>query len=351
MSFRLLTLITLLLFCSISVFAQNYVIKPGDEITRLSGKDILPNEKKGAYYNEFWNYHFALDNGAEIYLNYSINHFGGMRDAVSVARMSLLNWEGENYKAAREYDLEKLIFEEDSYKMNLNPERGIWFEGKLPESHKIHYRTNKNGIHFDINLDFESIEKGFTWGDGIFFLGDSDKVGMFTHIPGAKISGFVALDFDTVRVTGTAFMAQTYQTNVSRRLFSESFRFSKKIGDKNIGGYFLIPKEAVNEVVGYAFESRNGKIILKKPISLVSEATDTFMGERISSRIKVCYEEHPCDIIEVVEMNEKIAMLDELRGLKKTFAKRFLGGDIIELRGKAILNSDTEVFYNLTVLD
>lgn len=333
------------------VLAQNFVTKPDNEITRLSGKDILPNEKKGAYYNEFWNYHIALDNGAEIYLNYSINHFGGMRDAVSAARMSLLNWEGKNYKAAREYDLEKFIFEEDSYKMNLNPERGIWFEGKLPESHKIHFRTNKNGVLFDINLDFESIAEGFKWGNGTFLLGENDEVGMLTHIPGSKITGFIALDFDTVRVTGTAYMSQLFHTNVGTRLFSESFRFSKKIGEKNIGGYFLIPKDASDEVVGYAFEEKNGKLILKNPVSLETEKTDSFMGEKISSRIKICYEEHPCDILEVVEMNEKIAMLDELRGLKKTFAKRFLGGDIIELRGKAKLNSDTEVFYNLTVLD
>jgi hypothetical protein len=348
---RLIAISTILsLLISGTSLAQDFVTKPEGDVVRISSEEIRKHEKQGAYYNEFWNYHISLDNGAQIYLNYSMSHFGGFRGAVSGARMSILNWEGKDYKAAREYDIEKLIFEEDSFKMNLNPERGIWFEGKLPDHHKVHFKTDKNGTHFDINIDFKEILPGFTWGDGLFNLGEHDEMGMYTHIPGAKVDGFIALDFDTVKVTGTAFMDHIYQTNVGTRLFEKSFRYVRADEKSYIAGDFLIPKDAEDEVAGYAFEVKDGLVSLKKPSSITTLRKGKFLGEEVSSVIEICFENEECDTIEVVDMQEKIAMLDELGGIKKMLAKRFLGGDIIELRGSALLNKK-KVFYNLTVLD
>tara|TARA_R110002126_G_scaffold19675_3_gene73833 strand:+ start:6729 stop:7784 length:1056 start_codon:yes stop_codon:yes gene_type:complete len=331
--------------------SQDYLTKPKGCIRNLEPEEIKQHEKSGGYYNEFWNYHIALDNGSEIYLNYSISHFGGVRDAVTGARLSLLNWYGKNYKAAREYDLDKLVFDEETYRFFLNPERGIWYEGKLPDRHKVHYKTNKNGIQFDINLDFKDIEPGFTWGSGLFKMGENDLAGMYTQIPSSKIEGFIALDYDTVYVSGTATMTQIHQTNVGTRLFEKSFRYIKRTNNGYLGGYFLIPKDSKTEIVGYAYEKKNGSVILKKPISIKYLETKKYKEEKISSRIEICYINTACDIIEVTAISEKITMLDELGGLKKIFAKRFLGGDIIELRGSAMLNKNQPVYYSLTILD
>ena len=346
-----LTFAFIILIPSQLLISQSYVTKPDGDLTYLNPEDIKQHEKQGGYYNEFWNYHIALDNGAEIYLNYSISHFGGLKGAVTAARMSLLNWEGKNYKAAREYDLEKLIFLEDNYRFFLNPDRGIWYEGKLPDEHKVHYRTNKNGTHFDINLDFINIEKGFTWGNGLFEMGNNDLAGMYNQIPSSEIEGFIALDYDTVRVTGTASMIQLHQTNVGTRLFEKSFRFNKATYDGYTGGYFLIPKDAEDEIVGYAFEKDGDSVKIKKPVSIETKKTEKYLGQKISSEIEICYEKAPCDYIVITHMAEKITLLDELGGLKKIIAKRFLGGDIIELRGSAILNQKMPVYYSLTVLD
>ncbi|MEQ9310357.1 MAG: hypothetical protein RLN90_12960 [Balneolaceae bacterium] len=340
----------LFVFTSYS-FSQEYPIYPTGDIKSLSASDIKEHEKKGGFYNEFWNYHIALENGSEIYLTYSINHFGGLRNAVSGARMSLLNWNGKNYSAAREYDLEKLVFEEEPYRFMLNTERGIWFEGKLPDEHKVHFRTNKNGTHFDINLDFIDAMDGFTWGDGIFDLDENNELALFTHIPFSKISGFIALDYDTVEIKGIGFMNHTYQTNVGTRLFEKSFKYIHSENGNYAAGYFLIPKDNESKVVGYAFEGTGNEITLKKPISVQVQSTDTFLGEKISERIKICYESSPCEILEIETMYEKIAMLEELGGIKKMLAKRFLGGDIIELRGSAKRNGNENVFYSLTKLD
>lgn len=333
------------------LISQDYLKKPVGDVNYLSLDELRQHEKSGGYYNEFWNYHIELDNGAEIYLNYSISHYGGIRDATTGARLSLLNWKGKDYKAAREYDLNKLVFDENTYKFFLNPERGIWFEGKLPDSHKVHYKTNKNGTHFDINIDFTDIEKSFTWGDGQFELGDSDLAGMYVQVPAAKVKGYIALDYDTVYVSGNATMTQLHQTNIGTRLFDKSFRFSQ-IDDNNYsGGYFLIPKDAGDEVVGFGFEKKNGVLNLKKPVSISILETEEYKGENVSSKVKICYQNEKCDTITIQNIDEKITMLDELGGLKKIIAKRFLGGDIIELRGTGLINGNQPVHYSLTKLD
>lgn len=336
---------------SIHGISQTYPISPVGGLRYLDASEITQHEKKGGFYNEFWNYHIALENGSEIYLNYSISHFGGVRDAVSGARLSLLNWNGENYSAAREYNLEKLNFEEDKYKFLLHPERGIWFEGKLPDQHKAHFRTNKNGIDYDINLDFSDPIEGFTWGDGKFDLNNNDQLGLLTHIPYAKVSGFIAIDFDTVRVSGTGFMDHTFQTNVGTRLFDKSFKYIQSDDDHFAVGNFIIPKGNDNKVVGYAFEKNDTGIVLKKPTFVTILSQKNILGENIADKIEICYEANPCEVLQIESMYEKIAMLEELGGIKKMLAKRFLGGDIIELRGIAILNGKDNVFFSLTKLD
>lgn len=336
-------------FFSNLLSAQTFIHSPHGGLTEISGESIQQNEKKGGYYNEFWNYHVSLETGAEIYLTYSISHFGGVRGAVSGARFSLLNYNGKNYSAARQYDIEKLNFDEETYEFKLHPERGIWFEGKPPEEHKIHFRTTKNGNHLDVNLDFHEMESGFTWGDGVFDIGDNDELGISTQIPFSKVSGFIAIDYDTLEVTGTAFMDHTYQTNVGTRLFGKSFKYLRK--DNKGAGFFMIPKKRSSEVVGYAFEVNNGDVILKKPTSVEIRANDKFLNEKIASVIEVCYVEHPCEVLEIEKIEEKISMLGELRGIKKMLAKRFLGGNILEMRGSAKLNNEENVFYSLTKLD
>ncbi len=347
--------VILLLFLLITfiepVLGQNYVRKPVGDLNRLSIGSIGPNEQKGAYYNEFWRYHIALDNGAQIYVNYSVTHFGGLRDAVTGGRLSLLNWKGNNYDVAREYDLTKMVFDESNNKLDLNPDRSIWFEGILPKEHKIVFKTNKDDIFYDINIDFMNIEPGVTWGDGVFKLGSDDEVGISTSIPFSEVGGFIALNGDSTRISGKGYMVHTYQSNVGTRLFDTGFSFVDHHETGASSGLFFIPKDSKSEVVGYILEEKNGSIKLKKPSTVKILSRKKFLGETIPDLIEICFESSPCENISINQIQEKVAMLDELSGLKKMIAKRFLGGDLVEFRGMARRNGSRPVFYSITVLD
>lgn len=349
---RSVILILFLLFTFASpVWGQNYVRKPGGDLNTLNSGSIAPNEQKGAYFNEFWRYHIVLDNGSQIYLTYSLTHFGGLRDAVTGARLSLLNWQGIDYDVAREYDLTKMVFDQSINKMNLNPERSIWFEGVLPNEHKIVFKTNKDDILYDININFKDIQAGITWGDGLFKMGSNDEVGIETSIPFSNVIGFIALNGDTTNISGKGYMVHTYQSNVGTRLFDTGFSFVEHHKTGTSSGLFFIPQDSKSEVVGYILEEKNGTINLKKPSSIKILSRKKFLGEKIPDLIEICFESAPCENLSVSKIQEKVAMLDELSGLKKMVAKRFLGGDLIEFRGTALRNGTRPVFYSLTVLD
>lgn len=348
----LIIVFCLFIFHSVS-FAQSYVQKPSSEIAYLQPKDLKPNEKKGAYYNEHWTYHIILDNGAQIYLTYAVSHFAGIRGSASSGRLSLLNWEGEDYRVAREYSLNDLVFYEDTYKMTLNPERSLWFEGKPSDNnHRIFYRTGKDGILYDISINFDNPFLGFTQGDGIFKLGDDDELGMFTHIPFSNVSGFVALNHDTVKVTGIGFMNHVYETNIATRLFRSSYAFNQKTDKGFEGGFFMVPKDHPNEAVGYAYFYDGKNLTLKNPLNIVVLDRQEIKGQKIPSLISVNYEDGSNENFHFDEIEERISMLDELSGFKRMLVKRFLGGEILFYRGQAkIGNTDNRVFFNISLID
>lgn len=341
-------ILALFLFCfQIALPAQNYVQKPALEVTDLSPEDLRIHERKGAYYNEQWAYHVILDNGAQIYVTYAIHHFAGLRKSSSSARISLLNWEGEDYHNAREYDLNDLIVGEDRFRMKLHPNRAIWIEG-IPEQddHHFHYRGK-----YDFHIIFDDPYPGFTQGDGVFKLGNQDEVGMFTHIPFSGVSGFIAQNGDTVKVSGVGFMDHIYQTNLATRLFETSYKFTERTENGFSGGYFMVPKHHTDEAVGYAYFYDGENLTLKNPENITVMGREEVSGTSIPVDISVDYEDGSNDTFRFNEVEERVAMLDELSGFQKMLIKPFLGGEILFYRGQAQKNSGEMVFFNLSLVD
>lgn len=345
-------LVFILLSISSSLLAQNFVQIEDSTIQYLQAEDMKPNEKDGAYYNEHWSYHVVLDNDAELYLTFSISHFAGFRGSVTGARLSLLNWEGKNYQMAREYDHDDLVYDADTYKFALHPNRSIWFEGDPKKDHRFFLRTEKDGVYYDMSIHFNNAFEGFTMGDGVFELGNDDEVGLFSHIPYSEVSGFISLNQDTVNISGIGFMDHTYQTNVATRLFETSYKFNHKTEKGFSGGYFMVPKDHTDEVAGYMYSYDGNELTLKNPATIDVKERTKVMDKVIPTTISVEYVDGSSDQFQFNNVYEKISMLDELGGFKKMIAKRFIGGEILFYRGKAIRNTNgEEVYFNLSLVD
>ncbi len=323
------------------------ITKPSGELETTSASDIKPMNRGSSTFNEAWVYHIYLDDGTQLYLSYMLANFGTFMSPVGGGRLSVINFDGEYYQVARQYDIDQMKYSEQDYKLRLHPEREIWFEGKLPENHRVRYKTEKDGVAYDIDLTFDEIHAGYRWGDG-FFEADGEEIGIQMHIPQAKVSGKVKINDESKQVTGTAYMDHTYQSTITPRVLSSGYRYINHDTENWQIGYFLLPKETREhtDIVGYSLKKQPDGVKLKKPSTIrLSDNTD-FKGGRVPENLSVDFNPSGSSSVTVKEGFERLSFLSEVSGLRKRIARRYLGGEIIEYRGVGQLDDGNRAYLN-----
>ncbi|MEO7424372.1 MAG: hypothetical protein ABI036_04245, partial [Fibrobacteria bacterium] len=175
--------------------AAEHVQLPTGDLRSAVLTDLKPHASGSKTYNEFWTYHFYLEGNIQVVLNFSRVNLGSFKAPVCGADLTVLGFKGRNYSVAREYEKKNFAFVDSNQLLRVHEK--IWLEGKLPDAHHVHFATNKKDVGYFLDLDFNDILPGKVWGDGMFKFGSSDAVGIFIHIPGAKVSGKIAINQDT----------------------------------------------------------------------------------------------------------------------------------------------------------
>jgi hypothetical protein len=328
---------------------------PSGKLRQTTDDDFLPHKPDGNFYNEFWSYFIKLDNGTQLLIEYSIGYFGNLKDPVTGAQMAIANFKGEDYVVRREYPIDLKSFDPETYYFRLHPERDIWFKGKLPEKHEIFFRTHKDDILYDVKLKFTDIEPGLSWGDGEFVLDGKDRVGMFIHIPSARVEGHIAMNGDSTQVQGVAYMDHTYQTRLATDLISKGYRFI--IDDPNKGiakaGHVLeAQKKSTIQPIGYCI-TRVGTESwrLLRPSIINAEGSIKVDKTKIDDNVTINFANGPNQVMKQDKQYLSYSLLSELGGLKKFLAKKYLGGELFKILGTARTEDGREVDYNYFVVD
>src|SRR5690606_33082506 len=115
---------------------------------------ILPQSLGQGGYNEFWNYHFYLDQDIRVHITFSAVDFGAFKSPVNGVRMSIQNFDGKTWQVSREYPIDRLTVNERQFQMRLHPERNFYFEGELPKRHKVVVAFTKDETTYSVDLDF-----------------------------------------------------------------------------------------------------------------------------------------------------------------------------------------------------
>lgn len=349
-----LTLLSLTFLLNTPLKAQ--YSNPEGGINSVTDDDIWAKTLEGSHYNEMWNYQFYLDNGMTVHIAFSVANFGSFKDPISGVQMSIYNLDGETYQVSREYPIKYLIQDRDKNIFRLRDERTIYFEGKLPNEHKVHVEFTKHDVLYKVLLDFSNIQKGVKWGDGLYHIGDED-VGIITHIPYAEVQGTVQVNGVEKNVHGTAYMDHTYQDRAATDIVQSGYRFVHQENKKNWDLlYYLLPENtSLNRTVGYRLTNNNGKVSVKGVDQIVrmnsSKAFDVDLARIMDLKLD--------DLSEIrvsrTEDFEKFSILSELGWLARKAAKSFLGGEVISLRGEAILmeegNRPKRGYYNFYVIE
>ncbi len=334
---------------------QDRVEHPEGELQPTSADDIWPQTMSGSNYNEFWTYHFYLENELEITLIFSIANFGSLKSPVSGARASILGFGGDDYQVLREYPLDRLVTDKDRYQMKLRRDRDIWIEGKLPDKHSVHFVTTKDGVSYDIRLEMKNIQQGYKWGNGIFSV-DGSRVGIVTHIPYADVSGTVKINDREKKVSGSAYMDHIFQDKITTRLFSDGFRFVYHNGPDNWeAGHFLgRDRRDERNIIGYTLVRNNNNTSLKKPRRLIRSDSERVFGHDLPKKLEIEFTDGSKRSVERVRDRERFEMLQELGRLARRVARGYLRGEVIEFRGEARFvnnSSDVPVRYNYFIVD
>ena len=113
--------------------------------------DLGPHPQKSNTYNEFWTYHFFLENDMNVFLNYSRANVGSFKDPVCGADLVVQNFKGKNYNMAREKPKSAFKYHPSTYKLEVHP--NIWFQGNPKEKQRVFFNTSKKGVSYLVDLE------------------------------------------------------------------------------------------------------------------------------------------------------------------------------------------------------
>ncbi len=338
------SLSALALAAAFSVPAADHIQMPTGDLRSAVLTDLKPHPSSSKTYNEFWTYHFFLDGNIQAVLNFSRVNLGSFKAPVCGADLTIMGFKGKNYSVAREYDKKNFEFADSNQSLRVHEK--IWFSGKLPEAHRVHFATNKRDMGYYLDLDFSEILPGKVWGDGMFKFGNTDAVGIFIHIPGAKVSGKLAINQDTLEIKGRAYMDHTYQTDLAPDLVGAGFRYVTQAGPVEVG-YVMAPVGRFDpRPIGYGLRYAGGGFTLLKPMGLKVVSSAKAMGASIPTQLEIQYQDGIKAMLQRSEDRLQQSTLHEFSGFAKMAIKSFMGGEILTYKGLGTLNGSQSMAYN-----
>jgi hypothetical protein len=349
------------IFMAFSLFggASAQISNPEGKLKPVPADKIWPQTLRGSHFNEFWNYQFYLNDGIKLHIIYSAANFGSLKSPVSGVRVSV-QFPNENshdiYQLAREYPIDRLVQDHENFRLSLREDREIYFEGKLPETHRLRINTRKDGVNYDLDLSLSNITRGYTRGNGIFTVRD-EEIGIYTHIPYAEVSGYVNVNNNRMEVNGTAYMDHTWQYQTTTRLMHSGYRF---VSHQDAGNwdllYFMLPEDGrERRTIGYRLYKRDGKI-RQAGIERITQVTSRRVsGRQVALTLEVELDNGERVRITRSEDEEVFSVLGELGWVARRAARTFLGGEVVDIRGTAHFLEDSALpktgHYNFFIID
>lgn len=336
--------------------AQDIILSPSGPIQNSTSEDIWPQTLSGNTYNEFWTYQFYLEEGIDLTMVFSAANFGTLKSPVSGLRLSVTGFEGRDvYQVMREYPIERLHLDRESWMMRLHPDRDVWFRGKLPERHVVNVQTSKDGDEYDMRLELSNIHKGYKRGDGRYRV-DGSMIGLITHIPYAEVRGYVRINEVRKEVRGTVYMDHTFQDQITSRLLSEGYRYVYHGGpDEWEAGYFLVPEDRdENSVFGYNLRYQNRQLSVEFPTRLQRIGRERVFGHNLAAQIEIGFQNNGVRTFTRTRDLERFSLLQELGGLARRLARGYLSGEVVEFRGEGSVQENSRtvpVRYNIFIVD
>lgn len=334
------------LIAALALSAAAGVQPPAGDLRAATLADLKPHPQPSKTYNEFWTYQFYFDNNVQAVLNFSRVNAGTFKSPVCGSDLGLMGFRGKNYVVAREYDRSNFVFDDAQNKLSVH--ENIWFKGKPPEEHCIHFATTKKGVSYYLDLKFSDMTPGKVWGDGVFKEG-GDVVGIFVHIPYAKVKGRLAINNDTMEVSGRAYMDHTYQTDLAPKIVKAGFRYVSLDGPLNTG-YYMQPVSGTLPI-GYGLKEEGGTTKLLKPARLTALGSTELLDMPVPTPLQIDLQDGTKNILKREDNRYRISFLAEFNWLEKRAIRAVMGGEVKTFKGVGKLDDAQRVSYDFFMVD
>lgn len=354
MTLRLIGLVLFTLSLNYSVLAQ--IANPTGKLERTQPDDIWPRTMSGSQFNEFWNYQIYLNDGITLHIVFSVNNFGSFRAPVSGVRVTAFGLSDNTYNLSREYNLNWLVLDKETYTFRNRAERDLYFTGRLPDAHRLFIDTRKDGIDYLIDLEFTDIQPGHRWGDGLYTI-NSEAVGIVTHIPYARVRGNVEINGHGGKVEGTAYMDQTWQTQSMTRLVHSGYRIVYHGGPENWSIInFMLPSDRDDRrTIGHRIHRDDSGVHLTGIRRIIDKTRSRAFGKQLAQNLTLELEDSKTMNINRSRDHESYSILSELPWIARRAARTFFGGEIIDFRGEAYCRIEGELpktaHFNYFIID
>ena len=323
------------------------VTTPTGEARALSSTDFAPRFDLGGSYSEAWTYVFLLDGGMQAHFSISRANLGRFLGQVTGAEFAVTNFDGRSYRAPKQYDPADFEYSAGRNRLAVSPR--IFVEGAFSERHHVYFQASKDGHEFILDVQLTDAAPGLTWGDGVFHLGD-DALGVYIHVPQARVSGTITVDGVTKRVSGTAYMDHTFQTDFAPKLVRTAFRLVEH-GSQPSVGLFVLPADQYEErVVGLGAVKRGGRFQLRRPATIDVISTRPAHDAEVPHQFVVNYEGGGRTIFNRNRDAQAFATLSDLGTVARTFAQSYIGGHPVVARGRGTTNAGGAFAYDLLVI-
>lgn len=325
------------------------------ELRRSASADIMPQSIGEKDFNEFWQYQFLLDGGLRVNITFSVVDFGSLKAPVSGVRVAILNLDGSDYQVSREYPIARLTLDPQRGRVQLHPEREIFFEGLLPGEHRVRFFVRKDGVQYDIDLRLHESLAGQQLGDGRFQVG-GHPVGIITHIPYARVVGHVAVDGVRAEVSGTAYMDHTWQNSPAVRSMHSSYRMIYHEDAENWDVYyFILPDRSGSmPVAGYRLRREQGSLRIYGVHRIERMEMGRVEGKSVPRVVDLRMDRNMPLSLHRTENLDVHDTFGELGWVARRAVRSFLGGEIIDFRGLGEIHEGGRVWpawYWFTVID
>lgn len=346
----LLFILSLLLVSG--AFAQTF--NPFGPMQQAPTQSIFPQSVGEKGFNEFWNYHVYLDQDIRVHITFSAVDFGSLKSPISGLRMSIQNFDGKLWHVSREYPIDLLTVHKDQYKVMMHPERELYFEGKLPDKHRVVVYLIKDEVEYRVELDFDQIEPSLVWGDGKYGIKDTG-INVITHIPYARVLGFIEINGNRKNVSGTAYMDHSWQFESSVKLVHSAYKFVSHQDRNNWEIIYMVLPQARGEyqTIGHRISSQDGSIRHHGINRIESHENGKIEGKGVFKSLELSLGSETVVLSRTVD-REVHTTFGELSWIARRGLRTLLGGEIVDYRGRGELRVNGTVHlgeYSFLVID